>query len=289
VKVVLSGLGGDELFLGYNAYRILHLCERLHRGAPHWLSTALGQVSAAAASRLAPLPWSETERAGRMLIGLGRWDRVYGLLRNLWDTPALRRKIYGPRLLDEALPDAFQVLAEGWAPRGATDRDPLQAMAHYEWRQKMVNDLLWQEDRASMAQGLEVRVPFVDTVFAGQVQSLSRTQLMPGGRPKGHLRDLLGGLLPREVLDRPKSGFQVDAPVFVEDRLGGLLDQWFTGPNADAGGLFNQGFVRQVRKTRGRINPRWHYFILYLMLGTRLWESVFIDRQTPEPWPAPRP
>jgi len=288
VKVVLSGLGGDELFLGYNAHRILYHCGRLHAGCPAWLSAAVGTAAAASVGRCASLTWSEPERAGRMLACLGRWDRVYGLVRNLWDAPAMRRRIYGPRLLDEDLPDAFQVLADGWTPRVGACPDPVETMADYEWRHKMVNDLLWQEDRASMAHGLEVRVPFVDMVLAARVRSLGREHLMPGGRPKGYLRDQLGDLLPREILLRPKSGFQVDAPTFVEGNLSELLDQWLDGSETDLGGLFNPRFVRQVRSGQSRLNPRWHYFILYLMLGTRMWESAFIAGRTPDPWSAHR-
>ena len=283
LKVVLSGLGGDELFLGYNAHRIVHQAERLNRVLPGWMTHPAGRAAAAVIARLSPLPWSEPERAALMLAQLGHWDRVYGLIRNLWDSPALRRQVYGPRMLDEDLPDAVAVLADGWQPRGTAVED----MAAYEWRQKMVNDLLWQEDRVSMAQGLEVRVPFVDAVFAQRVQGLGEAHLMPGGRPKAFMRDMLADLLPAEVLTRPKSGFQVDAPAFVEQHLGGLLDDWLAGPPQDPTALFNPQFARLVRGGRPGSNPRWHYFMLYLMLGTRVWESVFIGQRSAPP-PLPR-
>lgn len=272
VKVVLSGLGGDELFLGYNAHRIVHQVERLNRVLPGWVTRPAGRACAAVIGRLAPLPWSEPERAARMFAALGHWDRVYGLIRNLWDSPTLRRQVYGPRMLDEDLPDAFTVLSDGWQAHGTAVED----MAAYEWRQKMVNDLLWQEDRVSMAHGLEVRVPFVDAVFAQRVQGLGEARLMPRGRPKAYMREMLANLVPAEVLARPKSGFQVDAPTFVKQHLGGLLDDWLAGPPKDPTALFNPQFARLVRGTRPGSNPRWHFFMLYLMLGTRVWESVFI-------------
>jgi asparagine synthase (glutamine-hydrolysing) len=76
----------------------------------------------------------------------------------VWDSPNLRRRIYGPRMLDSQLPNAFTILEELWPD----ENDPVMAMAQFELKNKMVNDLLWQEDRVSMEEGLEARVPFVD-------------------------------------------------------------------------------------------------------------------------------
>ena len=104
------------------------------------------------------MPFTEFGRGLEMGGALGDWPAVYGLLRNVWDRPSVRRWLYGPRLLDEDLPDALDSLRAHW-PQAES---PLQAMLRFEWREKMVNDLLWQEDRASMAAGLEVRVPMVD-------------------------------------------------------------------------------------------------------------------------------
>lgn len=283
VKVALSGLGGDELFLGYNAHRLLHLYGGIDQALPRWATRPVGRALASALGRVSPLAWSEPERAGLMLAATGHWDRVYGLLRNLWDSPGMRRRVYGERMLDADLPDAFAVLAGRW--QGGAD--PVAAMAATEWREKMVNDLLWQEDRVSMAHGLEVRVPFVDAVLAQRVQTLSRAELMPRGRPKGLMRALVADLLPREILDRPKSGFQVDAPSFVADHLGGLLDAWLEGPGRNDRGLFNPAFVRAVRAAGTGWNPRWHWFLLYLILGTWLWEVAFIEGPGTAP-PAPR-
>lgn len=268
LKVVLSGLGADELLLGYNLHRWLHQASRLPR-APARLAGATAAPLLGALYRRPP--WREAERAARALAALGDWPRVYGLLRNVWDCPRLRRCVYGPRMLDAALPDAFELLAARW-PTGA---DPVQAAARFEWREKMVNDLLWQEDRCSMAVGLEVRVPFVDTRLAALVQPLDRAALMPGGRPKGLFRQALAELLPAAVLARPKSGFQVAAGPFFEAHLGTLADRVLAEPRVRAEGLFNPDFVRQVRRAGPRKALRWHYFMLYLMLMTGLWLEAF--------------
>ena len=269
VKVALSGLGGDELFYGYNMHAIMARAERVGR-LPGAARRAAGGLLARLLA-LGPTPWSEPRRMALMLAEAGDWPRVYGLLRNVWDSPRLRRRLYGPRLLDQPLPGAFDELAARWpeAP------DPVTAAARFEWREKMVNDLLWQEDRVSMAQGLEVRVPFVDAALAGQLTGLGRETLMPGGRRKGLLRDSLAALLPAEILNRPKSGFQVDAGRFWHAELEPLAETWLSDAEVRRHGLFNPDFVRRLRATHPRTGLRWHYFLLYLMLGTHLWLDAF--------------
>jgi asparagine synthase (glutamine-hydrolysing) len=271
VKVALSGLGGDELFYGYNLHRFLAKGDALGRVLPRLLTRLAGNSTAPLAARLERLPWGEPERALRILGSLGDWPRVYGLLRNVWDNPRLRRQIYGPRLLDAPLTNAFDLLRQRWPD----EPDPVVAAARFEWRHKMVNDLLWQEDRCSMARGLEVRVPLVDQHLALAVGQYGRRQLMPGGRPKGMMRDLVAPILPDEVLTRPKSGFQVQAGQFFQRELAGLADIWLSEERIRAYGLFNPEFVCTVRAHPPAKLLRWHYFILYLMLGAHLWVEIF--------------
>lgn len=183
----------------------------------------------------------------------------------------MRRRVYGPRLLDETLPDAFEELRALWPRR----EEPLEAFAEFEWRNKMVNDLLWHEDRAAGAVGLEVRVPYLDADLAARVRALPRRAVMPHGRRKRLLRQLAAGHLPQHVLRRPKSGFQLDAPSFVLGGLAGALDQWLSPNGVRAAGLFNPDFVAQLRRLPPGRSARWHAFMLYLMLQSHVWLHEF--------------
>jgi asparagine synthase (glutamine-hydrolysing) len=119
-----------------------------------------------------------------------------------------------------------------------------------------------------------VRVPFVDQTLADQLAALDRHTLMPYGRRKGLLRDSLQQVLPGEILNRPKSGFQVDAGQFWQ-QLQPLAETWLSDETVRRHGLFNPDFVRGLRRQRPRTALRWHFFLLYLMLGTHLWLHEF--------------
>ena len=271
VKVCLSGLGGDELFLGYNAHGIMNKARILKHFLPTPLSGITGSSFSVLFRNTNPAPWSERERAALMLRSLGDWPRVYGLLRNVWDSPVLKTKIYGPRMLDQQLPDAFDYIDNKW-PRNT---DPVMAMAEFEIGEKMVNDLLWQEDRLSMAHGLEVRVPFADKMMFQYFGKFDRNTLMPNGQLKGYMKQTIASILPEEILHRPKSGFQVDAPKFYQKELVGLAKKYLSPARLRETGLFNPEFVKNIEKLPPNKHFRWHFFILYMMLMTHMWLEVF--------------
>ncbi|MFP3982433.1 MAG: asparagine synthase (glutamine-hydrolyzing) [Desulfurivibrionaceae bacterium] len=270
VKVALSGLGGDEIFYGYNIHGYMARIARLHNLVPSFLLKSAGKISSGFFSPLG-LNYEEWKRGGEALAA-SSIARTYGILRNIWDCPKERRRLYGPRMLDAELPGAFELLEEMW-PQGTGDS--VEKAARYEFSQKMINDFLWNEDRVSMARGLEVRVPFLDLELVAAVSDLSRRQLMPGNQLKGLLRRISSRWLPEEVLKRPKSGFQVPAHEFYLDHLRPLIQEYLSPERMKKSGLFNPDFVQNVLKARPHPRLRWHYFTIYLMLGMEIWLDVF--------------
>jgi asparagine synthase (glutamine-hydrolysing) len=203
------------------------------------------------------------------------WSRVYGLLRNVWDNPKMRETLYGPRMMDLKLPNSFDILEDLWP----SNSDPVKSMMTYEFKNKMVNDLLWQEDRVSMAEGLEVRVPYLDTIFSSNILAMSRQELMPNGELKGYMKNMLVNIIPKPILKRPKSGFQVDSPMFVTQTLLPLVDKWLNPERIKYYGLFNHKFIAHILKQNPNKWLRWHFFMLYLMLTTHIWMAEFEKNQ----------
>lgn len=279
VKVALSGLGGDEIFLGYTIHRYLdrlHLLNQKFSPLPRWCGKTMQPIMASFG-----LHFEEYARGCHALASLPDFSRVYGIIRNVWDSPAARQRVYGPRLLDHNPGNAFTLLDRGW---GRAVGNPAEACAAFELNNKMVNDLLLQEDRLSMAFGLEVRVPFLDEDLVELIAAIPASVRMPGGRLKGLMKEAVAPWLPEPICNRPKSGFQLPIHQVFDTHLRPLADRYLSPDRLKRDGLFNHDFVIKILQARPDQRLRWHYFLLYLMIGTNIWLDIFEHHEPVPNW-----
>ncbi len=276
VKVALSGLGADELFKGYEIHRRLEMLRMVRAGGAGMLAP-LARWAERAWRRwggpLAEVPQRALGAAARTADPLG----VYLLLRNAWEEiPALAGAIY----TGEAARAVTVHCREPFEPFFRAERDPLLAAARAEFRTKMVDDFLVNEDRNSMAHGLEARVPFLDQGFLRAALAIPWAERFRG-EPKRLLREAARPLLPPATLSKPKHGF-ANEPFFHLER--GLSKWWDTALARDRierDGRFRWGFVDRIRSHRPDRRLRWHYFLLWLIAGLLDWEEMFVH-PTPE-------
>jgi asparagine synthase (glutamine-hydrolysing) len=178
VTVALTGDGGDEVFGGYNRYAWLPRLARWPRLVRKPASLALGRA--------------------------GRGGRTRKLARVLAapDLPAMRHAVTSvwspPPVRDDAVsPDGVR-----WI-----DAEPAEQLMHLDALTYLPDDILTKVDRATMAVALEARVPFLDH----RVFELAWRLPPPLRHNRAALREVLYRYVPRELVDRPKAGF--DPPV----------------------------------------------------------------------------
>lgn len=275
VKVVLSGLGGDELFAGYDIYSYLLRARPLQTGAFRNITGVLAPALDWAAQRAAGLgrPGLDlTVRKLEWLAASGDGARSYLLLRNAWDfSPALLRRVYTPEFAARLAAPAVRESYDEYF----SDGRPLEGQAlRAEFATKMVCDLLHNEDTLSMAHGVESRVPLLDLElvrFAARIPDSLRF----GAGPKGLLKEALAGVLPDRVLHKRKWGFTFDPVEQYRKDLGPVARETLSASRLAQSGIFNPGFVRAVLAARPHQRLRWHYFMLWQMIGVQSWLDAF--------------
>ena len=215
VTVALSGDGGDEVFAGYRRYRWHHYEERVRRLVPSALRRPLFGLAAAVYPKADWAP--RMFRAKATLQGIGRdADAAYfhsvcvipdGMRRRLF-SPAQQRDLQGYRAID---------LLSHHMRRAPTDHY-LSQVQYVDLKTYLPGDILTKVDRASMANSLEVRVPFLDHRLLEWAATLPFRLKLNGREGKYLLKQAMRRYIPENVLFREKMGFAVP------------LARWFRGP-----------------------------------------------------------
>jgi asparagine synthase (glutamine-hydrolysing) len=209
LTVVLNGVGGDEVFLGYPHFRRMRLAR--------WLAWI-------------PRP---------VVAGLSRYGPRLEYLRHPAPTSLylLFRGLFAPREIERLLPGAH--------PRPlATDRprepDPLDAAVELEFSHYLGNQLLRDTDVMSMAHSIEARVPFLDPALVDCVRALPYRTKLRGRVNKPLLLGAFDPPLPRAIWDRPKQGFTLPFRPWMRAHRSELIERTL-GP-----GLFQKDAVLEL-------------------------------------------
>jgi asparagine synthase (glutamine-hydrolysing) len=218
VKVVLSGEGSDELLAGYPKHWGELWARRYQSLAPAALDPLLIDVP----RKLLPYGQrrlSVAMRAARERDFLERQAAWFGLM------PAHEAAGIAPGLFS-------QTQAFVWDDDPGTDFPPLHRALLFDKMVWLPGTLLERGDRMTMAASIEGRMPFMDTELAKFVTTLPDAAFLSGRTGKSILRTAMQGMLPAEILTRPKVGFRVPIHEWLRGRLRDYVNEMLLGPHS---------------------------------------------------------
>ena len=199
--------------------------------------------------------------------------RHYLLLRNAWDTnPGLLARVYTQDFLSRLRTKTRELFDPYFEDARCIEFQSLRA----EFNTKMVNDLLHNEDTMSMAHSVESRVPLLDIEFVRAMAQIPDDLRFRYGM-KGLFKKALQGIVPPETLTKKKWGFSVDPVEQFRKDLRTTALEFLEPRRLREQGIFNPRFVEQLTNSHPTQRLRWHYFMLWQMIGFSMWSDRFLS------------
>jgi asparagine synthase (glutamine-hydrolysing) len=268
VTVVLSGDGGDELFGGYERYAIernrdkyLAVPRFIRHGVMKPIGAALpqgfygkrfiGNISLDAGPRYVDSMAYLNEEAKRSVL-----------------SGAARQSLNGYNAVE-----AFERIYH--TPSSTSN---LHRQMYLDSKTYLPGDILVKVDRMSMAHSIETRAPLLDHKLIEFVQTIPPSLKLRGMETKYILKRAVKGLIPDEIITRPKRGFDVPIREWLKNDLREMLDDTVNSRRISERGYFEPATIARIMDEHLR-GVRDHARYLWGLMTLELWHRAFIDRK----------
>jgi asparagine synthase (glutamine-hydrolysing) len=274
VTVILSGVGGDELFGGYNRYLGDYYAGR-YKLLPSWLRKTV----------IAPLIHAmPSDRHGR-ISSLARYARMFVASNDLPFEERYRTyvQVFGAesleRLLKKGKAGHINSLDEAFVV--ATSGDALNRLMRVDLMTQMPNDLLMLTDKMTMAASIECRVPLLNHELVELAARIPPHLRIEGSHLKALMKKALNGVLPRQILERRKRGFGAPIGAWLKRDLQPMMRRLLSEQAVRSRGLFRWQAIEETIALHME-NREDHTDHLMALLNLEIWAQIFLDRRAPE-------
>lgn len=272
LTVLLSGVGGDEVFAGYPRYLAMSYMNRFQR-LP-WLAQKLAIQAAtilpggkAAACRnykkfMRSAVGEPIDAYLRMLTYFGPHEQRELFTREFWEA-------YGPE-------DIYQYHRRLLEKR--RHQPLLNQIQYLDYKTFLPCLNLMYTDKMSMAASIEVRVPFLDDDFIEEMFTLPTHLKLRGRMRKYALKRAMEPSLPRSVVWRPKAGFGSPIHAWIRGRMRDFIEEYLGESRLADQGIFNPTYVRKILNQE-LSNQQYFSNHIWQLLTFQLWSEIFVQRR----------
>ena len=274
VTVILSGVGGDELFGGYNRYLGDYYVGR-YQLVPAWMRNMV----------VAPLVQiMPSDRHGR-ISSLARYARMFVASNDLPFEERYRSyvQVFGPESLERLLKNGKEGRVDSLDEAFAlvTSGDALNRLMRVDLLTQMPNDLLMLTDKMTMAASIECRVPLLNHELVELAARIPASLRIEGNNLKALMKRALDGVLPPQILERKKRGFGAPFGAWLKRDLQPMMRRLLSKQAVESRGLFHWPVIEETIALH-MANREDHTDHLMALLNLEIWAQIFLDRRAPE-------
>ena len=275
VKVILSGVGGDELFGGYRRYLGGHYAAKF-QALPGWARKA----AAGAAARLPADRHHKWLNVARLAKGFIASAEMQADERYRSYLQVLARPQVTALLRDSAATfgDGADALDRAFALAGR--EDPINRLFAVDAETQLPDDLLMLTDKMSMAVSLECRVPLLDQDLVDLAASIPGEAKMRGGELKYLMKQALAADLPQDILHRKKRGFGTPMGAWLKRELAPVLHELLSPQAVRARAYFDAKAVSALVADH-HANRSDGTDALLALLNLEVWSRLYLDGRSP--------
>lgn len=275
VKVLLSGMGADEIFGGYRRHKASLLSLKFKK-----LPSGIQKLVSSVVQRL-PV------KIGKRGIRFTRWAKRFLEFASMPFESAYMRSYsyYSQEELGELLKNNYsneinEIYKEHTEIFNSKFQgDLVNQMCNTDLHLFLLGLNLTYSDRASMAASVEVRVPFVDKKVIEYAMPIAGDLKIKGGVSKYILKKVAEKYLPREIIYRPKAPFGAPIRSWISDELKPMVDDLLGEEAVRKRGIFNYSYLKRIID-EDRMGVRDNAYRIYQLLTIELWFREFVDKRT---------
>lgn len=270
IKVMLSGAGGDDIFTGYRRHQALDF-ERYWQWLP---STAKKSLSLLSDFMPQEYPWGRRIHKAFRQASMSSEERMIGYFQ--WkDAPSIQR-LWSKQIRSAGMVPATDIPLIEALQRLPQGTHELNKMLYLEAKYFLADHNLNYTDKMSMAAGVEVRVPFLDRDLIDFATRLPAHYKQHGQVGKWIFRKSMEGIVPPEIIHRPKTGFGVPLRGWMKVKNNRIEEDYLSRESLLRRGLFDPDAVHDLisRNRAGHVDAS---YVILALACVEIWCRQFVD------------
>ncbi|HRH40340.1 MAG TPA: asparagine synthase (glutamine-hydrolyzing) [Pyrinomonadaceae bacterium] len=268
VKVVLTGEGSDEIMAGYGRYakalQLLSYGEKYESFTPKFLRSAIKTGATAVGGKLTRTFLTRESDIENLFFDN---FSIFG--------KSLQEKLFSAETkarIAELNPYQYQ---NEWLKQ--TDAAEVLDKLLYVDSKTYLHELLMKQDQMSMAASIESRVPFLDHKLVEFTAKMPTKMKLRGNTTKFLLKEAMKGILPDEILFRPKMGFPVPTARWLRNEFKSYVDDYVLSERTLSRGIFNADFVKDLVAQHNQGTD--HSNKIFRLINFEIWHRIFIEKE----------